>query len=409
MTARGLALALAILAVSTSATVAALAPPAAAGTLFQPVVEGVAFPTNMAFAPDGRVFFTEKETGHVRILRGDRVLPRPFTTLPVLGGGERGLLGIALHPDFENEPWVYLYLSDPADARNRVVRLRADGDTGGAAETVIDGPPAASGYHNGGDLVFGPDGMLYVSTGEAHDPELAQDPTDVGGKILRIEPDGSVPSDNPFGRDDPVYASGIRNSFGLCFNPVTGDLWETENGPDRDDEVNRIVAGGNYGWPDQLGRGGGPEFVDPELVYPDPVVPTGCSVSPDGTSLFFGDFGGVVHRAELAPPGYERVSRDEEFATVPGGIVDVAVAPDRSVWLATPDTLWRSTFRLEQARSDDGGTPTPTATALAPSPATTRTPGPRDGWAGASIWGAVALAGIVAATLAWLAIRRRSR
>lgn len=101
-----------------------------------------------------------------------------------------------------------------------------------------------NGYHNGGDMTFGPDGKLYLVTGEAHQPARAQDVEDLGGKVLRLNPDGSIPDDNPFGPANPVFALGIRNSFGLCFNPANGDLWETENGPATDDKVNLIRAGG---------------------------------------------------------------------------------------------------------------------------------------------------------------------
>jgi glucose/arabinose dehydrogenase len=204
------------------------------------VATGLAFPTNLAFAPDGRVFFTEKDTGNVRILQGDRVLPEPFAALPVDGVGEKGLLGIALDPGFPDEPWVYIYYSDSTDGRNRLVRIRADANHGTERRTLLDLLPTVNGYHNGGDLAFGPDGKLYVVTGEAHEAERAQDPSDLGGKVLRMNADGSVPHDNPFGAGNPVYAIGIRNSFGLCFDPGSGLLWETENGPSSDDEVNLI-------------------------------------------------------------------------------------------------------------------------------------------------------------------------
>jgi len=403
--------ALAVCAVSVALAVTP-APMATTEEPFRPVARGLEFPTNMAFAPDGRVFFTEKETGRVRILRDGRVLPGAFVDLDVVGGGERGLLGIALHPEFDARPWVYLYLSDAADGRNRVVRIRADGDRGGAPETVLDGLPAVSSYHNGGDMAFGSDGMLLVVTGEAHDPELAQEPSSPGGKILRVEPDGSVPRDNPFGRRNPVYALGIRNSFGICVSPVTGDVWETENGPDRDDEVNRIEPGANYGWPVQLGPGGEPRFVDPQLVYPDQIVPTGCAVSPDGSSLFFGDYRGVIHRAKLAPPRFSRVSRETALAALPAGVVDVAVAPDRFLWVATPDTLWRSTFRLGPAGAEEepdgqgNGDPGPSPTvppSVTPSPPRSEE-GPGAGplpW----ILGAIGVAALAGAAL--VLIRRR--
>ena len=150
----------------------ASAGPAHAQSLtFAPLVEGAEFPTNLAPGPDGTLLFTEKETGRVRVVERDGTLrPQPLAELDVTGDAERGLLGIARMP---GSSWVYLYFSDASDGRNRVVRIPVQG---GAAETVIDLLPSVSGYHNGGDMAFGVDGMLYVVTGEAHDPTSHRTP-----------------------------------------------------------------------------------------------------------------------------------------------------------------------------------------------------------------------------------------
>jgi glucose/arabinose dehydrogenase len=308
--------------------------------LSEPVAGDLAFPTNVAFAPDGRIFFTEKETGNVRIIRDGRLLPQPFVHLSVEGSAERGLLGIALDPHFERQPWVYLYYSEAGGASNRIIRVRAEGDSAGAIDPLITLLPAVAGYHNGGDLAFGPDGKLYAVTGEAHDPERAQDPNDLGGKVLRLDPDGSVPTDNPLGPDNPVYALGIRNSFGLCFGPMTGNLWETENGPATDDEVNRIVAGANYGWPDQLGPGGEAGFMDPVLVFPDEIVPTGCAVSADGRRLYFGSYRGGLYQADLSSDG-RTAGAPSRIAGIDASVIDVSRGPDGTIYLATTDSILR--------------------------------------------------------------------
>jgi glucose/arabinose dehydrogenase len=240
-----------------------------------------------------------------------------------------------VHPDFAREPWLYLYLSDAADGRNRLVRVRVTGHVAeGSPETLLDGLSAAAGYHNGGDLVFGLDGMLYASVGEAHEPDRAQDPGNIGGKVLRLTPDGDVPADNPFG-GDPAWSIGHRNSFGLCVDPATGELWETENGPDRDDEVNLIEPGVNYGWPEVTGVAGDDRFRDPVVVFPEPIAITGCAVA-DG-DLWFGSFDGRLWRL---PRAARARGEAVEVASFPAGVSDVLLGPDGDLYVATADSIW---------------------------------------------------------------------
>jgi glucose/arabinose dehydrogenase len=381
---------------------------ASAQARLEPVAENLASPTNLAFAPDGRILFTEQQTGRVRALLNGRLVPRAITQFDVVQGAETGLLGIALHPNFARQPWVYVYLSSASSGRNEIVRFRID-EPATTRETLFQGLPTVNGYHNGGDLVFGSDGALYVVTGEAHQPELAQDPSSVGGKILRLLPDGSIPPDNPFGAGDPVYALGIRNSFGLCFDPRTGDLWETENGPDRDDEVNRVEQGGNLGWPEELGRGTDPRFIQPELVFPDIIVPTGCAFSSSGRAMYFGDFaGGDLHRATMAESG--GIAGERVIARAPAGITDVARAPTGDVYVATSDSILRLASTSPETASPSSATPTPS-----PSPGGSGT-GSRaaEGSSGvrtAIVVGLVVLlaAGLVARALAGRRLRRQTR
>ena len=339
----------------------------------RPFLEGLAFPTNMAFAPDGTLFFTEKETGNVRVVTPDGALiDRPFITVAVMPEAERGLLGIALHPDFDEQPWVYLYFSDPVDGRNRLVRVRADGVVAaGEPETLLEGLSAVAGYHNGGDLVFGADGTLFVSLGEAHEAERAQDAGDLGGKIIRLTEDGDVPGDGPFGPDSPVWSVGHRNSFGLCLDPVSGELWETENGPDRDDEVNLIEPGGNYGWPVVTGRADDERFVEPLVVFEQPIAITGCAVA-DG-DLWFGSFDGRLWRLAADARSSGEV---EEIATLPTGVTDVSTGPRGELYVATADAIW--TVR-PPTRSPAPSTTPPGPTDRAGSPDAPATSGRDDG------------------------------
>jgi glucose/arabinose dehydrogenase len=302
----------------------------------EPLLKGLDFPTNMAFAPDGRLFFTEKSTGRVRIVRPDgRLLPDPFVTLPVTPDAERGLLGIALDPDFEREPWVYLYDSNATTGMNELIRIRDDEGVAGERQVLLVGLPSSSGYHNGGDLAFGLDGTLFASIGEAHDSDRAQDLDDLGGKIVRLNRDGSIPADDPFGSSSPVWSYGHRNSFGLCVDPERGDLWETENGPDVDDEVNLIRPGANYGWPMVTGWAGGAELTRPVVVFHDTIALTGCAVV--GGDLYFGAFDGTLWRLAAGDRGTGRVTKVATFAT---GVTDVLLGPDDLLYVATSDAIW---------------------------------------------------------------------
>jgi len=326
------------------------------------------FPTNLAVAGDGRVFFTEKDTGLVRIIKNGRLLPDPFATLDVVPGAERGLLGVALHPEFPEEPWVYVVYSDATDGMNRLSRIRANGDVGVEVQPLLDLVPATSGYHNGGDLTFGRDGTLYVTVGEAHETERAQDPGDVGGKVLRVAPDGSIPADNPFGPDSPVYSLGHRNSFGICADPESGAVWETENGPSSWDEINRIEPGGNYGWPIHLGPGGPPAFEEPVLAFEEIIVPTGCAVAGDRGGLYFGDFRGNLHRVVIPGQGGNDRSPEEDIvATFEEGITDVARGPSGELYVATRDSIW-----LIDARPTPSPTSIPTESRPASEPSRAR-------------------------------------
>lgn len=375
---------------------------------------GLDFPTNLAFAPDGRLFFTEKETGRVRVVEGGRLLPDPFLEVPSTEGAETGLLGIALHPGFPDQPWLYLYYSSAEAGRNLLVRTRADGDRGTAPETLLEGPSVTP-FHLGGDVTFGTDGKLYVVLGDALSPGRAQDPGDVPGRVLRLNDDGSVPEDNPLGPGNPTYSLGHRNSFGLCADPLSGRMWQTENGPDAHDEVNLLRPGGNYGWPEVLGDTGDPRFEDPLLDFPEIIIPTGCAVYTgdhlgprSGGALFFGDFQGRLHRVELTSDRAGVTAHGTFLDGLPG-ITDVQMGPDGRLYLATRESIVRLPRRIP-ARS----TPSPAET-TAPSPPASPPPEPmpvaggdQDGgvWiAVAASLGALGALGVAAAV--WVLSRRR--
>ncbi|MFQ5553382.1 MAG: PQQ-dependent sugar dehydrogenase, partial [Thermoplasmata archaeon] len=231
----------------------------------EPVQEGLASPVAFAFAPDGRIFINEIQ-GDVRIVKDGSLLPTPFVSVDVLTQGERGLLGLALHPNFAAEPYVYVYYSYQGGGGpfNRISRFPDLGDVAGAEEILLDRIPSGN-IHNSGRLQFGPDGMLYVSIGDTGNRNQAQDVGTIPGSILRMHPDGALPADNPF-PGSYIYLYGIRNVFGLQFTPG-GVLLFTDNGQSRNDEVNRGTAGGNYGWPVVQGDQTDPAFVSPLVVF----------------------------------------------------------------------------------------------------------------------------------------------
>ena len=296
----------------------------------QEVVSNLNFPDAMATAPDGRIFVTELVTGKIRVVTPKATLPwqlqaLPFATLPVVTGNEKGLLGIAVHPNFSQNGFVYVFYT-AAGPVNRVVRFTATtsgGDTvatNATPEIIFNNIPAAD-YHNGGIIQFGPDGMLYIFAGENGVMADAQSLSSLRGKILRINPNGGIPSDNPYNTlqtpFSAIYSFGHRNSFGLTFHPHTNDLWQTENGPDVNDQINRIIAGKNYGWPICSGICTNPLYIDPIITFTPPIAPTGIvafredSVYPAQyhNNLLFADFNvGQLHRIVLGGVGLTDLS-----------------------------------------------------------------------------------------------------
>ncbi len=207
------------------------------------VAGGLEIPWEVVFLPDGSMLVTERPGRLVWI-------DREAVSIPIDGVrhiGEGGLLGMVLHPDFNDNGWVYLYMTFDGEEglENKVERYLFQNGTISERTTIIDGIPGSR-FHNGGRIKFGPDGYLYITTGDAQEPNLAQDISSLAGKILRICDDGSVPEGNPFGNE--VYSLGHRNPQGIVWDEE-GRLWATEHGPTARDEVNIIESASNYGWP----------------------------------------------------------------------------------------------------------------------------------------------------------------
>ncbi|MGH3100424.1 MAG: PQQ-dependent sugar dehydrogenase [Thermoleophilia bacterium] len=292
------------------------------------VAEGLEVPWEIAWLPDGRALITERP-GRIRMLDGTLVAEVPVSAL-----GEGGLMGLALDPEFENQPFVYLYYT--TDAGLQLERWRFEDDRLTREASLIDGVIEAGAIHDSGRIAFGPDRALYVATGDAGNPELAQDPGSLNGKYLRL-------TDYRGGPVEPEIVSlGHRNPQGFDWQPDTERLFSTEHGPSGDDEINEIVEGENYGWPAVTGEDHG-DFEAPLKVY-DP------SVAPSGATFWRGEFwfatlrGESLRRVEL-DGGSEQVLLEGEY----GRLRTVRVGPDDALYVLTSNRDGRGS----PAESDD--------------------------------------------------------
>ena len=326
------------------------------GFIDELVAGGLRAPTAMAFTPDGRMFVTE-QGGAVRVIDGRRLLPDPFVRLSVDANGERGVLGIAIHPSFPSNGYVYVYHTVPGSpAHNRITRFRAAGDRAqsGSATTILDlDPLSSSTNHNGGAIHFGGDGKLYVAVGENNYGPNAQSLTNRLGKILRLNPDGSIPSDNPrsFGADDrttsglnrAIWAIGLRNPYTFAFRSTGSGMLINDVGERTWEEINRGGAGRNYGWPGTEGPTAAPGITAPLFAYrhadghPDGCAITGGAFYGPGIvsypasylgKYFFADYcGGWIYVLDPAAP-----ERATPFQTGLDGPVDLKVGWGGSLW-----------------------------------------------------------------------------
>jgi glucose/arabinose dehydrogenase len=249
------------------------------------VCAGLTQPTTFCIAPDGR-FFIVQQNGIVKVFKNGTLLPQPFITMNVCQGGERGLLGIVTDPQFLTNNWVYMYYTIPGCAFNRVSRFLASGDTvvPNSEQILLDLDTLIAVNHGGGHLEFGPDGKLYIATGENERPYLAHNLDSYLGKILRINPDGTTPADNPFPgptKRKNVYHYGLRNPFTFEFQPGTGRMFIDDVGDTTWEEINDgSIPGSNFGWPQHEGHTTDTSTVDPLFVYEHGTADTmGCAIT----------------------------------------------------------------------------------------------------------------------------------
>jgi aldose sugar dehydrogenase len=344
-----------------------------------PFVRGLALPWSIAFLPTGEMLVTEK-VGRLRIVRNGALDPAPISGTPeVWAMGQGGLLEVALHPRFSENRLVYLSYSKPGGDRGNTTALgrgRLEGHAlVGFTDIFVADAWRPANQHFGAKIAFGRDGMLYMSVGERNERTRAQDTTHHAGKILRLRDDGTVPPDNPFvgrqGFRPEIYSYGHRNPQGLAVHPETGELWETEHGPQGGDELNLIKPGLNYGWPVVThGREYTGEYIS--QPYRDgieaPVTVWVPSIATSGMAFYSGDkfpgwknnlfVGGLagqhLHRVVFAPGG--PYGREALLGEMRLRIRDVRQGPDGFLYLAVDANPNGAILRIEP-----GQAPTTTA------------------------------------------------
>jgi len=320
---------------------------AADGTRFavETFLTGLEVPWSLAFAPDGRLFITERP-GRVRIVERGQLVAEPALTLPDVfsrTGDEAGVLGIALHPDFAQNRLVYLAYTArlPSGAPvNRLVRFREVNNTLAEMAVLLDNIPGAT-IHDGARVRFGPDRLLYLTTGDAAVATLSQDLGSMAGKIIRLNDDGTTPGSNPL--RSPLYSWGHRHPQGIDWHPTTGDLWATEHGATGNDEVNVVDAGRNYGWPTIQGDEQRPGMERPVLFFTPAVAPSGASFYTGSLipgfqhNFFFATLRGQhLHRLRLDPSAPRRVIASERLIEGRyGRLRDVVAGPDGALYVTT--------------------------------------------------------------------------
>jgi glucose/arabinose dehydrogenase len=307
------------------------------------IATGLEAPWGLDFFPNGDAIVTERDSARVLRISGEGHLVAEVGRIgEAAPQGEGGLLGVAISPRFETNRTLYFYVSSRTD--NRVVTAKLENGRLGRTTAIFTGIPLGS-IHDGGRLEFGPDGMLYVSTGETGKPALAQQRGSLGGKILRLTPRGNPAPGNPYG--SAIWSYGHRNVQGLAF--AGNQLWASEFGQDTFDELNRIEEGANYGWPEYEGTGGEQDgYIDPQATWSTDVAsPSGLAYL-DGALWMAALRGTRLWRIPLR--GGEAVQPEAYFVGEYGRMRTVAVTPDGDLWLTTSNRDGRGSPAAEDDR-----------------------------------------------------------
>ncbi len=335
--------------------------PIAKNFKIETVATNLEVPWALAWLPDGRILFTERP-GRIRIIKNGVVDPNPVATLTgVISRGEGGLMDITCHPKFSENNLIYVsYVTQGSPAQVVVVRYKFLNNNVSEPKTIINGI-AASMNHAGCRTRFGPDGKLYITTGERFQGYRAQDMNDLGGKTLRVNDDGSIPKDNPFintpGARPEIWSLGHRNAQGIAWHPETGHMFQNEHGPSGSDgpgggdEVNYVEKGKNYGWPNIHHKQTAPGMIAPLIEYTPAIAPGGATfctgkMFPEWKNNFFitGLRGECVIRLTIVN---DKIASQEKLIDGEyGRIREIAEAPDGSIWFTTSNRDGRG--RIQQ-------------------------------------------------------------
>lgn len=308
------------------------------------IAEGLQAPRSIDISKDGRIFVSEKR-GSIRVVDNGTLLTEPVGDIKAENIGDAGLLGLTLHPNFTQNHLFYVYYtySNSTGLFNKVLMLTESNNRIIDSKTILDGIPGDE-YRDGGRIKFGPDGKLYVSTGDASIPELSQDLDSLAGKILRTNEDGTIPQDNPFS-NSPVYAYGFRNVQGLAWAPNSGALYSSDQGGAGNDEINLISPGKNYGWPHEECN----SSDDDDNRYTPPVLCFNPSLEPSGIAFAFSNKLGYQNHLIVATLKGSHL-RDIDFDSGSqntilvgyGRIIDLVESEDGSIFVLTSNTDGRA-------------------------------------------------------------------
>jgi aldose sugar dehydrogenase len=343
-------------------TLAAPATPTSVAFAASRVVGNLADPVAFTIAPDGRFFIGERLTGKVKIYNGSTKKTSLFYTVTNLvgnSGNEQGLLGVALHWNYPTRPWVYLYAtrSDNGTPYDEILKVIDNNGKGTLKKVIWKSKTVSGSYHDGGRILWEPHGALLAIQGDAHNSSNAQNLSNWAGKVLRMRGDGTVPSDNPIA-GSLIYSYGHRNSFGFDIDDETGHVWETENGPECNDEINYIVAGDNYGWgpsetcstppnPPANTNQDGPSPNMPITWWDTTIAPTGaafcfgCHLTNSEGTLFWGSLNDhKIRRAYLDGQRDDFTSYAPVF-THSEGPLSLEVGPNGNIHFSDSTSIWK--------------------------------------------------------------------